>query len=273
MAAQYTPVTLAEMVELLKPEKGWHEVALERVREHVLDWRVQRFKAHIVVRVYTSVKKTTGTGRGCGKDAIRVCAVNLDTDRGLVASKRVHRVENWRTNLQKRIAWVIEQLEGQGHTMLTREQRKARREAEAGGATIDPSNGVPVKHAPANVSDAITSGGTLNTVLVEPGQRPSVRAHDWKDAPANVAGCFDENGDLDEDAPDPKCKCNGTGVVQYEGQYQRTAPCPAGCPDEGPDEPGDEIASEGASAMEADERTPRKRGQRRRPQLKSKYTG
>lgn len=116
MAATYTPVTLGEMVELLTPAKGWCAVELERVQEHVLDWRVKRYAANIVVRVYTSVKKATGHGRGCGRDAIRVCAVNLDTDRGLVKSKRVHRVENWRENLKARITWVLGELDQQGHT-------------------------------------------------------------------------------------------------------------------------------------------------------------
>ena len=176
MAATYTPVSLAEMVELLSPAKGWNEVTLDRVQEHVLDWRVHRFAETVVVRVYTSVRISDDAGRGCGKDAIRVCAVNLDTDRGLVKAKRVHRVENWRINLRKRIESVIAELDTRNFTLLSKTQRQARRDAEA-------------QPIPAPIP-----------VPPPPPVTPRVQAHEWEDAPANISGLFNEDGDLDEAA-------------------------------------------------------------------------
>jgi len=57
----------------------------------------------IVIRVYTSIQKNTSIGRRNGGDAIRVCAVNTKTDRGLVKSRRVHRTQGWRDNLKSRV--------------------------------------------------------------------------------------------------------------------------------------------------------------------------
>jgi len=117
MAAKYTSITLTEMTDLLTPEKGWHDATPPTAKEHVLHWRVKRYADTIVVKVYTSIATAHATGRGKGKDAIRVCAVNLDTDRGLVKAKRVHRVENWRTNLKSRILHVLAELKTRGFAL------------------------------------------------------------------------------------------------------------------------------------------------------------
>jgi len=109
MAAKYTPITLTEMTDLLVP-KGWYDATPSTSREHVLHWRCKRYADNIVLKVYTSIATAHGQGRSKGKDAIRVCAVNLTTDKGLIASKRVHRVENWRENLLARIKSVFMEL-------------------------------------------------------------------------------------------------------------------------------------------------------------------
>jgi hypothetical protein len=98
MAATYTPISWSELREVLKADK-WSEV--DGYRERVLDFPIK--DTGCVVRVYTSIAKHNDSSRGKGKDAIRVCAVNLKTQRGMVKSRRVHRTQNWRDNLKKRI--------------------------------------------------------------------------------------------------------------------------------------------------------------------------
>ena len=104
MAATYTQIVLEEMTDVLKAEKGWKPYNSHK--EYVYDWSVPGLDG-VVVRVYTSVAKGNGQGRRCGGDAIRVCAVNTKTDRGLVKSRRVHRTQGWRDNLRSRVMDTI----------------------------------------------------------------------------------------------------------------------------------------------------------------------
>jgi hypothetical protein len=70
------------------------------------------------VRVYTSIDVRLGLSRSTGKDAIRVCVLWHRGERGegeivpIGREKRVHRVENWRENLQQRLdSWSTELLD------------------------------------------------------------------------------------------------------------------------------------------------------------------
>lgn len=117
--AHYALITLAEMRDLLRPEKGWEEPVMEFAKEVVFDYHLKDFP-HAVVRVYSSIERSTGVARKVGGDAIRVCAVDLKRDRGLIATTRVHRVEGWRENLKSRVLEVLKET----HELLHR--RKAR---------------------------------------------------------------------------------------------------------------------------------------------------
>ena len=104
MAATYTQITLDEMNNVLKADKGWKP--FNSHKEYVYDWCIPGLNG-VVIRVYTSVAKLNDQGRRCGGDAIRVCAVNTVTDRGLVKSRRVHRTQGWRDNLKSRVLDTI----------------------------------------------------------------------------------------------------------------------------------------------------------------------
>lgn len=107
MPAHYQNVSIEEMRGLLDSSKGWKESESEgRVKESVFHYNLKRHP-HILVKIYTGIKKESGASRSVGKDAIRVCAVNLATDRGWIKAKRVHRTQNWRDNLKGRIIQVI----------------------------------------------------------------------------------------------------------------------------------------------------------------------
>lgn len=105
MAAKYKVVLLEEVEQLLRSAKGWVRTVKGNTKEYVFSYKL-RSNPRVEILVYTSITRSHRS-RGKGRDAIRVCAVM--GNRGLVKSSRVHRVENWRANLKKRIITVIGQ--------------------------------------------------------------------------------------------------------------------------------------------------------------------
>jgi len=112
MAATAVQITLSEFAEFLRPERGWNPAQVQfRCEEYVFDWIPFPEFPKVVVRVYSSIQKHTGVSRQVGGDAIRVCAVDLAANRGLISAQRVHRVENWRENLRARVLQVRDELQ------------------------------------------------------------------------------------------------------------------------------------------------------------------
>ena len=108
--ATYYPIPLGEMDEVLR---GYRFAPVDLtyrnrpVKEWVYERRLPRSPNHFV-RVYTGVQRygrDAGRSRKVGKDAIRVQVVYRDEKGETLVSqpKRVHRVEGWRENLQKRM--------------------------------------------------------------------------------------------------------------------------------------------------------------------------
>jgi predicted ATP-grasp superfamily ATP-dependent carboligase len=114
MVATYTDISIGQMREVLRRDKGWREVELDNVREYVFDWPIKSEgeDTGCVVRVYTSISKWGNHSRGCGADAIRVCAVNLRTGKGLKKAKRVNRTDGWQDRLKDRVLAVVENIRG-----------------------------------------------------------------------------------------------------------------------------------------------------------------
>lgn len=108
--AKYTQLSLSDVFpDFLNPDKGWTPVDVEHSLEHVFDWPVKKYPG-VVIRVYSSIRTATATGRRKGADAIRVCAVDTASKKGLVKATRVHRVEGWRENLKSRIMYVMQEM-------------------------------------------------------------------------------------------------------------------------------------------------------------------
>ncbi len=105
-------VTVAQIEEVLRAQLGWKRTQHNPVtcRENVYDWSPLPDRPQIVIRVYSSVVSATGVSRPVGGDAIRVCAVDVKADRGLISSVRVFRVEGWRDNLRAAVLNVRDQL-------------------------------------------------------------------------------------------------------------------------------------------------------------------
>lgn len=102
---RYKNISLQEMRDFLKIEKGWNESV--QGKEVVFSYNLKSFP-FIVIKVYSGIKMETGISRGCGQDAIRVCAVNTKTNQGWISTARVYRVEGWMENLHKRVLDCID---------------------------------------------------------------------------------------------------------------------------------------------------------------------
>jgi hypothetical protein len=114
--SKYTPITLAEMRQLLKSENGWIELTGEQlaaicasstsIKEHYFDYPIKGCTRPL--RVATSIMTSNGVTRSVGADAIRVFVP------GIRKSVRVFRVEGWRTNLQRAVTEMLADLRANG---------------------------------------------------------------------------------------------------------------------------------------------------------------
>jgi len=102
--AQYTAISLAEMDNALRADKGWTRSVQGRAREHVYSYTLKG-DSGIQIKVWSSIHVDNSQARGVGRDAIRVCAVRGNF--GYIKSTRVHRVGGWRNNLRNRVMSVI----------------------------------------------------------------------------------------------------------------------------------------------------------------------
>ncbi|RDJ34991.1 MAG: hypothetical protein DWQ19_09155 [Crenarchaeota archaeon] len=103
MPATYTDITADEMHEFLT-SKGFSEISIPGTIERVYGKRVRQDDLQLSLRVYTGV--VGKHSREAGADAIRVALFMRKPSGEIVklgGSKRVHRVQNWRINLAKRI--------------------------------------------------------------------------------------------------------------------------------------------------------------------------
>jgi hypothetical protein len=98
-------VTKESFDAILLPEKNWR-LTDHHVGEYVYEMPLST-RPHIVIKVFTSVSKKTDNRRRKGKDAIRICAVDIKADRGVVKSVKVLRVPTWRNNLKSAILGVF----------------------------------------------------------------------------------------------------------------------------------------------------------------------
>ncbi len=119
---RYCPITIEEMRNHLKSDKGWVEEQ-NRLGEAVFTYSLKKTNGSIVIRVYSSINPQVGVSREAGEDAIRVCAVNTLNDRGFIKSARVYRTKNWRDNLQKRVVDTIKAAQNRWDGIVPRSQK------------------------------------------------------------------------------------------------------------------------------------------------------
>ena len=101
----YVTILESEFDAIFLPERNWVKEYNGHAKEIIY---TKRFitKPNVIVKVYSSIHKNDGVSRGCGKDSIKVCAVNTVTDKGLIKTKRIHRTLNWQPRLIARVESV-----------------------------------------------------------------------------------------------------------------------------------------------------------------------
>lgn len=109
MAAHYVSIEKSEFDDIFKSEKGW-EIETSGHEKEIVYTKCLATKPWIKVKVYSSLKQSSGISRGVGKDAIRVCAVNIKTDRGVMKSRRINRVPGWNDRLINRVTEIWTEL-------------------------------------------------------------------------------------------------------------------------------------------------------------------
>lgn len=109
MSNTYCTITELEMDAIFKAEKSWVK---EYVGFHseIVYTKNLKSKPWIQVKVYSSLKKSNGISAGVGKDAIRVCAINTTTNKGVIKSRRINRVPGWEDRVKTRVEEIWKQL-------------------------------------------------------------------------------------------------------------------------------------------------------------------
>lgn len=106
MAKTYVEVTELEFDALLQSAKGWNKEV--KGNEYVYSYALKK-QPNVSILVYSTVTPT-GLGRKCGGDAIRICAINTKTNKGVRKSVRVYRVAGWEQRTQDKIVAMIKDI-------------------------------------------------------------------------------------------------------------------------------------------------------------------
>jgi hypothetical protein len=106
MAGTYTIITEMEMDTLFKATKGWSKHT--EGGEYVYTYTTKK-NPDIVVKVFSSVTPS-GVSRKVGQDAVRVCAVNTKTNRGIIKTGRVNRTAGWDERTRQKVLDVISKI-------------------------------------------------------------------------------------------------------------------------------------------------------------------
>lgn len=109
MSKRYIIILEAEMDNVLQSEKGWTKETSGHAKEIVYVFNLKT-RPDFQVRIYSSVHMDSSLSRGVGQDAIRVCAINTRTQKGLAKSTRVNRVPGWETRVKERVIEVINKI-------------------------------------------------------------------------------------------------------------------------------------------------------------------
>lgn len=109
MSKTFTPITESEFDALLKAEKGWNKEVQAGSNERVYTFNLPS-NPDVQIKVYSSVTVNQAMSRACGQDAIRVCAINVRTLRGIRKSTRINRVAGWEERTKNRIVEMIQDI-------------------------------------------------------------------------------------------------------------------------------------------------------------------
>lgn len=109
MAATYCTILESEFDNIFKPEKNWVK-EFSGFHKEIVYTKCLKSKPWLQIKVFSSLNKDSGISAKCGSDAIRVAAVSLKTDKGIIKTKRINRVPGWENRLIKRVEDVWNEL-------------------------------------------------------------------------------------------------------------------------------------------------------------------
>ena len=104
--ATYVTITEMEMDTLFKAEKNWSKHI--EGGEYVYHFTPKK-SPDVTIKVFSSVTPN-GVSRKCGRDAVRVVAVNNKTNRGIIKNGRVNRTANWEERVKTKVLETIEKI-------------------------------------------------------------------------------------------------------------------------------------------------------------------
>jgi hypothetical protein len=105
VTGNYCVITELEMDTIFKPEKNWVK-EYSGFHNEVVYSKISKRKPWLQIRVYSSINKNDGISAGSGNDSIKVCVINIKTDRGVIKTKRINRVPKWDDRLRNRVEEV-----------------------------------------------------------------------------------------------------------------------------------------------------------------------
>ena len=105
MASIYCIILEGEFDKIFKSERGWKK-ELSGMAQEIVYTKTLKTKPWLMVKVYSSIHKSDGIGRKCGADSIKICAINTNTNRGILKTNRIHRTKNWEKRVTDRVIEV-----------------------------------------------------------------------------------------------------------------------------------------------------------------------
>lgn len=107
----FVKITKQEMDDKLKSERGWY--CNRAGNEYIYDFHLKSYP--VIVKVSSTIKIDSDRPRNKGSENIRIFAVRKESRdhkakivSGLVKARKVHKMTNWRLNLEKEIYSVIQ---------------------------------------------------------------------------------------------------------------------------------------------------------------------
>lgn len=179
MAATYTEVTLDDMDKFLK--RGFRALRPKQGVQNGEYFYDLSLSDNVVARVWTSVRRGSGTGAGVGEDAIRVQLMGTVQKRPLMSGKApiVKRTQGWKNTLQTKIEDLIETYEDRSGYWESRATGKPQ-PGEAPQAVPPPRGDVEIddNDGEANAEDPPPSPPPAPTGILS-GTFTRLRTGDW----------------------------------------------------------------------------------------------
>lgn len=123
MAATYTEISLEDMDRFLR--RAYRALRPKQGKDRgEVYYDLNLSDGNIFIRVWTSIRPSSGSGAGVGQDAIRVTMVTKGGRPLVKKGKIVKRTQGWKNNLQDRVDGLLEDYESKTGYWKNRQQER-----------------------------------------------------------------------------------------------------------------------------------------------------